>query len=196
MLCVSVFGLSYPACKAHAPYYIVIRGLPRCTVFSYIISNCMIFGKRVIERETCGLILYTVFVWDISHYKKNWESCDKKLYIYLRVKCPSFLLDFNETWIFWTCFSKNTQISNFIILVYIFNLLKPTGHVMHQQLNIQQLYALPTLIYVFGIYLRTDSWGTRWRSWLRHCATNRKVACSIPDGVSGIFHWHNPWRSL
>ena len=25
------------------------------------------------------------------------------------------------------------------------NLLKPTGHVMHQQFNIQQLYALPTL---------------------------------------------------
>jgi hypothetical protein len=27
---------------------------------------------------------------------------------------------------------------------------------------------------------------------LRHCATNRKVAGSIPDGVIGIFHWHNP----
>jgi len=26
-----------------------------------------------------------------------------------------------------------------------FNLLKPTGHLMHQQFNIQQLYALPTL---------------------------------------------------
>jgi hypothetical protein len=26
-----------------------------------------------------------------------------------------------------------------------FNLLKPTGHVMHHQFNIQQLYALPTL---------------------------------------------------
>ena len=25
------------------------------------------------------------------------------------------------------------------------NLLKPTGHVMHHQFNIQQLYALPTL---------------------------------------------------
>jgi hypothetical protein len=23
-------------------------------------------------------------------------------------------------------------------------------------------------------------------------ATNRQVAGSIPDGVSGIFHWHNP----
>jgi hypothetical protein len=34
--------------------------------------------------------------------------------------------------------------------------------------------------------------GTRWRSWLRHCATNRKVAGSIPYGVIWIFHWHNP----
>ena len=25
------------------------------------------------------------------------------------------------------------------------NLLKPTGHVVHQQFNIQQLYVLPTL---------------------------------------------------
>jgi hypothetical protein len=29
---------------------------------------------------------------------------------------------------------------------------------------------------------------TRWRSWLRHCATRRKVAGSIPGGVIGIFH--------
>jgi hypothetical protein len=28
--------------------------------------------------------------------------------------------------------------------------------------------------------------------WLRHCATNRKVAGSIPDGVIGIFHLRNP----
>jgi hypothetical protein len=32
----------------------------------------------------------------------------------------------------------------------------------------------------------------RWSSWLRHCAKSRKVAGSIPDGVTGIFHWHNP----
>ena len=29
---------------------------------------------------------------------------------------------------------------------------------------------------------------SRWRSCLRHCATNRKVAGSIPDGVIEIFH--------
>jgi hypothetical protein len=26
----------------------------------------------------------------------------------------------------------------------------------------------------------------------RYCATRRKVAGSIPDGVTGIFDWHNP----
>ena len=33
-----------------------------------------------------------------------------------------------------------------------FNLLKPTGYVMHQQFNIQQLYALPAL-YLCVLYL-------------------------------------------
>ena len=34
----------------------------------------------------------------------------------------------------------------------VFNLLKPTGYVMHQQFNIQQSYALPTL-YLCVLYL-------------------------------------------
>jgi hypothetical protein len=34
--------------------------------------------------------------------------------------------------------------------------------------------------------------GTRWRSWLRHCATNREVSGSISDGVIGIFNSYNP----
>jgi len=34
--------------------------------------------------------------------------------------------------------------------------------------------------------------GTRWHNLLRHCATIRKVAGSIPDSVTGIFHLHNP----
>ena len=38
------------------------------------------------------------------------------------------------------------------VITYDFNLLKPTGHVMHQQFNIQQLYALPTL-YLCVLYL-------------------------------------------
>jgi len=34
----------------------------------------------------------------------------------------------------------------------MFNLLKPTGHYMYHQFNIQQLYALPTL-YLCVLYL-------------------------------------------
>ena len=42
------------------------------------------------------------------------------------------------------------------------------------------------------LHNRMDTMDTRWNSWLRHCATSRNVAGSIPDGVIGIFHWHNP----
>jgi len=31
-------------------------------------------------------------------------------------------------------------------------------------------------------------WGTAVAQWLRRCATNPKVAGSIPDGVNGKFH--------
>jgi hypothetical protein len=46
--------------------------------------------------------------------------------------------------------------------------------------------------FLFPFYIRL--WSTRWRSWLRHCATSRKVAGSIPDGVIGIFYSLNPSR--
>jgi len=51
-----------------------------------------------------------------------------------------------------------------------------------------QLYRLLTNCIPIMVPVR----GTRWRSWSRHCATSRKVAGSITDGVIGIFHWHNP----
>jgi hypothetical protein len=38
--------------------------------------------------------------------------------------------------------------------------------------------------------------GRRWRSWLRHCATSRKVADSIPDEVSEIFLLISSFRPL
>jgi len=37
-------------------------------------------------------------------------------------------------------------------------------------------------------YITNYTASMQWRSWLRHCATSRKVAGSIPDGVTGIFH--------
>jgi hypothetical protein len=37
--------------------------------------------------------------------------------------------------------------------------------------------------------------GTAVAQWLRYCATNQKVASSIPDCVIGIFHWHKSFWS-
>jgi hypothetical protein len=39
------------------------------------------------------------------------------------------------------------------------------------------------LLYVEGAGARGNAFGS---------ASSRKVAGSIPDGVIGIFHWHNP----
>jgi len=41
-------------------------------------------------------------------------------------------------------------------------------------------------------YKENNHLATRWRSWLRQCATRRKVAGSIPYVITEIFHWHNP----
>jgi hypothetical protein len=45
----SVCSLSYPACKAHAPYYIVICGLSGCYhIFPHYVINGTIFAKKIL----------------------------------------------------------------------------------------------------------------------------------------------------
>ena len=47
--------------------------------------------------------------------------------------------------------------------------------------------SFPPLSFLFFHSLLTES-GTAVAQWLRCCATNRKIAGSIPDGVIGIFY--------
>ena len=56
---------------------------------------------------------------------------------------------------------------------------------------------------LFILFVSNDILSTAVAQWLRCCATNRKVAGSIPSGVTGIFHWHKilpialwPWGQL
>jgi hypothetical protein len=57
-----------------------------------------------------------------------------------------------------TCILRTWSVAEFQTVYFIcslilyLNLLKSTGHVMHQQFNIQQLYVLPTL-YLCVLYL-------------------------------------------
>ena len=50
----------------------------------------------------------------------------------------------------------NCSLTSVCFVVYDINLLKPTDYVMHQQFNIQQLYALPTL-YLSVLYLSENN---------------------------------------
>ena len=50
------------------------------------------------------------------------------------------------------------------------------------------MYIQCIYIYMYMYIVYDIVGGTRWGSWLRHCATSRRVAGSIPDGVTGIFH--------
>jgi hypothetical protein len=50
------------------------------------------------------------------------------------------------------------------------------------------LYRTDSQLIYFPL-LRSSTW---WRTWLSHCAISLKDAGSIPDGVIGIFHRHNP----
>ena len=56
-----VCSLRYPACKAHAPHYIVICSLSGSTVFFHIISQTVRL-KKIIEHKMCVLVFSTTFL--------------------------------------------------------------------------------------------------------------------------------------
>ena len=68
--------------ECNAPYFIVVCGLPGCTIFfPHYLINGTIFEKRFWTMKRV-LIFSTPFVWNISHSEKNWERYDQ---IYLLV---------------------------------------------------------------------------------------------------------------
>jgi len=76
-----------------------------------------------------------------------------KMYVH-KLKVTSMLLGFNLLPLLLLLFvilSDKTQLPLPVAPVHV-DLLKPTGYVMHQQFNIQQMYALPTL-YLCVLYL-------------------------------------------
>ena len=66
------------------------------------------------------------------NWQEDLQSADKVWYWFYNMNCVTLL--------------------TFPHAFFHINLLKPTGHVMHQPFNIQQLYVLPTL-YLCVLYL-------------------------------------------
>ena len=76
-----------------------------------------------------------------------------------------------------------TSISMHVFSVFDFNLLKPAGHLMHQQFNIQQLYALPTLYLCFVfIWEQTVICATYSINWFVFITEMQSVYCAVRTG--------------
>jgi hypothetical protein len=58
-----VCSLSYPACKAHAPYYIVICGLWLHQIFRHYLLNGTIFGKTLLNMK--GVLF--IYSFNLKH---------------------------------------------------------------------------------------------------------------------------------
>ena len=70
------------------------------------------------------------------------------------------------------------------MILYSLNLLNPTGHVIHQQFNIQQLYSLPTLylcVFVF-IWEQTATCAAYSINWLVFITETKSVYCEVRTG--------------
>ena len=117
--------------------------------------------KSVWLRDNCILVSCISLI--IDGYSTLVRNQHVSLFVYCQTFTPAsflllnYLLEQNNQWptqsvpVFHTC--NSFLVSFFIFLLKAhFNLLKPTGHVMHQQFDIQQLYVLPTL-YLCVLYL-------------------------------------------
>jgi len=49
-------------------------------------------------------------------------------------------------------------------------------------------FGILNVVHIDKNILYLNTWGMRWGSWLRHCATSQMVADLISSGVTGIFH--------
>jgi hypothetical protein len=134
-LCVCVCSLSYPACKAHAPYYIVFCDFFGCTTsFSHYLTNCPIFGKNFWTLNVC-------FVFFSLKYFSVWQDLSEmQLYIVLHLQYPLFFSYFKKPWIFSTDFEKKSSninsMESLLVGAELFHANGRTGYISWYKINL------------------------------------------------------------
>ena len=64
------------------------------------------FKKKTTLNIKCVFSSFLQFLSEIFFIQEEMSELRSKMYIGLHVKCPLYLSDWNETWIFWTDFPK------------------------------------------------------------------------------------------
>jgi hypothetical protein len=115
IFCEGVCSLKYPAGNAPEPYY-HLWPAPLYTIFPHFLIKRHDLRKNVIEPKMCVLIFSSIFIWHISHFKKNWARYRKYTVYWSSCKVPIVLVRFKWNLNFLVRFPNNTQISNFMKL--------------------------------------------------------------------------------
>ena len=118
----------------------------------------------------------------------------------LQSRSPEFAGNSAETpfdswsicWLLWQAFVLSSSITGEEISTRQYRYsFAPTHAPSVTYTNTQTWHYSPAFLQITWLWNSTSSWkrmGTTVAQWLRCCATNRKVAGSIPDGVNGVFH--------
>jgi hypothetical protein len=112
-VCVCVCGFSYPACNAHAPFYLSV-GRPAVQCFPTLSHKRYDFRKSVIGNTTCVLIFCTTLSEAFFVLRKTqWDiiiNIDRSCMLSTRYSCQIL----TKLEVFGQILKKNTEIQNFM----------------------------------------------------------------------------------
>ena len=142
----------------------ILQNLRRCKMYLNIDASCF---SLLLNTNVLLQILMLYFV-DVFGNISGWETARMN---HLEQKSRSKLLNIRILHFYW-------------IDLEDFNHLKPTGHVMHQLFNIQQLYALPHTVFMCFVFIweQTATCATYSINWLVFITQMKSVYSAVRTG--------------
>ena len=131
---------------------------------------------------TCPSHLYGVSA-DCQNFEVNWHC-------YAKLQHTTFSRNWRECQNIFSADLTLVYILGWTYVTIFFKISSPFVFPAHKFFCDFQTIRQMVFLVFYNPYCVMGS--TRWCSLLRHGATSRKVSGSIPDGVTGIFHRHNP----
>ena len=137
-----------------------------------------------LQWKTLVSLQVRLFVNSYGTSQILWPSLESQCTAGTRVELPHINCASDHRWTYPSC----GQQSRFCGSTHTTN--SPSIQLLHTIYIYRFLLRLRLSLLHF-VTLRTQYWrGTWWSSWFRHCATSRRVAGSISDGVIWTFHWN------
>jgi len=113
---VCVCNLRYPACKAHAPYCIVICDLSGCTIHVFFSPHYLINGtifRKYLQNTKCAFCFSLIILSETFLILRRIQRFVMKNAKRYSFKVPAIIFRFYSNLNFPYKFSKNLLISNF-----------------------------------------------------------------------------------